>query len=83
MYLFLYLSKKKNINIYWITNSLKISKFLKKRKLKFINPKLNIFNYFFQLYKSKIIIDSGTKYFNPLGITDSLNKLKITFKAMN
>ena len=77
-YLFLYLSKKKNINIYWITNSLKISKFLKKKKLKFINPKLNIFNYLYQLYKSKIIIDSGTKYFNPLGITDSLNKLKIT-----
>ena len=27
-YLFLYLSKKKNINIYWITNSLKISLFI-------------------------------------------------------
>jgi len=78
MYLYLHLSKKKNINIYWITNSLKISKFLKKKKLKFINPKINIFNYFFQLYKSKIIIDSGTKYFNPLAITDSLGKLKIT-----
>jgi len=78
MYLFLYLSKKKNLNTYWITNSLRISRFLKKKKLNFINPKLNIFNYFFQLYKSKIIIDAGTKYFNPLGITDNLKKIKIT-----
>jgi len=78
MYLFLYLSKKRNLNTFWITNSLRISKFLKKKELNFINPKLNIFNYFFQLYKSKIIIDAGTKYFNPLGITDSLNKIKIT-----
>lgn len=78
MYLFLYLSKKRNLNTCWITNSLKISKFLKKKKLNFVNPKLNIFNYFFQLYKSKIIIDAGTKYFNPLDITDNLKKIKIT-----
>ena len=78
MYLFFFFFKKKDINIYCISTSLKVSKFLKKKKLNFINPKLNIFNYFFQLYKSKIIIDAGTKYFNPLGITDSLNKVKIS-----
>ncbi len=78
-YLYEYLSDNTDYDIYWITKNAKVVEFLQKKNLKSLNIK-KVSTYLFSLYlllKAKIIINCGTKYFNPLNIK-LLNTIKIT-----
>ena len=67
-YLYEYLNKKGYQNCYWNTSSNKISNYLKKKNYKYINIKENFIKYFFITFKTKLVFDTGTKYFDPLGL---------------
>lgn len=70
-YLYEYLNKRGFKNCYWNTSSKKISKYLKNKKLNYINRSENIFQFLFVVLKTKIVIDTGTKYFDPLKLISS------------
>ena len=76
-YLFEYLSSKNDIRAYWITDNKDIIKKLKEKKLKYIGLK-NPFTMLWVLLRTKIIVDSGTGYFNPFGILSPRNVIKVT-----
>ena len=66
-YLYEYLSKNTEYKIYWVTNNPKIKSYLKNRNFLYISTS----NYLKLLYisaKAKIVIDSGTDFFNPMGL---------------
>ena len=67
-YLFEYLNKKRFKNCYWNTSSKKISRYLKEKKYNYININENLINFFFVTLKTKAVIDTGTKYFDPLNL---------------
>jgi CDP-glycerol glycerophosphotransferase (TagB/SpsB family) len=75
-YLFEYLSKKK-MDIYWFTNSTKIKKYLNQKKLKYISYN-NIFHLFFIALKTKLVINSGSNYFNCFEFFFKKNIIKIS-----
>ncbi len=76
-YLYEYLSDKKEFSVYWITDSKEIIDKLQKMNLKHIGFRSPL-KMFWVLLRTKIIIDSGTGFFNPLGILNSKNVIKIT-----
>ena len=78
-YLFEYLNKKGFKNCYWNTSSKKISKYLKKKKYNYINKNENLIKFLLVTFKTKAVIDTGNKYFNPLNLI-SIDKsiIKIT-----
>ena len=59
--------KKKNIKIFWYTQNPVIENYLKVRNLKYINNK-NIFKTIWVTLKTKIVIDTGSSYFNFLNL---------------
>lgn len=65
-YLYEYLSKKK-MKIFWYTKNSDIEKLLIKKKFFFINNK-NIFKTIWITLKTKIVIDTGSGYYNFLGL---------------
>ena len=78
-YLFEYLNKKGFKNCYWHTSSEKISNYLKKKNYRYINKDQNLIKFFFVTFKTKIVIDTGTKYFDPLElISNDKEVIKIT-----
>tara|TARA_Y200000002_G_scaffold295699_1_gene250202 strand:+ start:5947 stop:7131 length:1185 start_codon:yes stop_codon:yes gene_type:complete len=76
-YLYLYLSKKKDFEIYWMTENEKIFNYLKKKKLKVIKRKS--LKSFFLLMRAGIIISSGESYPNFLNLI-SKNTIKISLR---
>ncbi len=81
-YLFEYLSKKQENKIYWITDNKSIKSYLKRKKFKYISI-YSPFHMIWILLRAKIIIDSGTKYFNPFRILDNNQTIKITTQHGN
>lgn len=78
-YLYEYLNKRGFKNCYWNTSSKKVSKYLQNKKLNYINKYENIFKFLFVVFKTKFVFDTGTKYFDPLGLISSdENIIKIT-----
>ena len=77
-FLYEYLSQNSNLKVYWVTSNDKISEYLAKNKLEFINIKKNFLKYFLVTLKARIIIDSGTNFFNPFNITSN-RTIKTTF----
>jgi CDP-glycerol glycerophosphotransferase (TagB/SpsB family) len=75
-YLFEYLSKKK-MDVYWFTNSIKIKNYLKKKKFKYISYS-NIFHLLKVALQTKIVIDSGSNYFNCFNFFDRKKIIKIS-----
>lgn len=73
-YLFEYLAKKEDIDAYWITDNKQIITHLKNSGFNHIGLRSPI-KMFWILLRAKIIIDSGTGYFNPFGV---LNTNKVT-----
>ena len=61
-YLFEYLSKN-NFNCYWLTNNNEIKKHLKFKGFKFFSTN-NIFEFFYFLLFSKVVINSGDDHFD-------------------
>lgn len=74
-YLFEYLSANGFKNCYWNTSSKRISKYLKKNNYKYINKYENLINFFFIIFKTKAVIDTGTKYFDPFNLISSDKKI--------
>jgi teichoic acid glycerol-phosphate transferase len=74
-YLYEYLIKNGSKNCYWNTSSKKISNYLKKKKFKYINFNENFLKFFFVTFKAKIVIDTGTKFFDPLQLISSDQKI--------
>ena len=76
-YLFEYLSKETDYNVYWFTNSKKVQKYLRKNNfyyLTYANPvKLIIY-----AAMSKIVINDGDNYFNLFGLSDTKMTCKIS-----
>lgn len=74
-FLYEYLSKKKNIKIFWYTQNSLIENYLEFKNLKFINNK-NILKTIWVTLKTKIVIDTGSSYFNFLNLLSN-NAIKI------
>ena len=69
-YLFEYLSNNTDYDVFWITENSKIIEYLNENNFKYLDRSKKI-DYLYSLYlvlKSKVIIDSGTKFFNPLNL---------------
>lgn len=76
-YLFEYLSENlQNFNVYYITESRDIKKYLDNKNLKYISKK-NILKYIYISASAKIVINSGDAYHNPFKISDFKNITKI------
>lgn len=66
-YLFEYLSEKTNYNVYWVTNSEEIRKYLDRKGYKYISNK-NIWKKLLVTWSARIVIDSGSVYYNFLNL---------------
>jgi len=73
-FLFEFLSKK-GMNVYWYTKNLEIKNYLKRNKFKYIYNK-NCIKRIWITLKAKVIIDSGSNYYNFLNLID-LHSVKI------
>lgn len=67
-YLFEYLSRNSKYDVYWATESPVIKKYLKERNLKFISSS-NLIEKFKVSLGAKIIVDSGSGYYNFIGLS--------------
>lgn len=76
-YLFEYLSRETDYDVYWFTNSKKVQRYLRKNNfyyLTYANPvKLIICN-----AMAKIVINDGDNYFNLFGLSDTKMTCKIS-----
>ena len=78
-FLYEHLIKKKFKSCYWNTNSKKISNYLKNKNANYINKYENIIKFLYVVFKTKVVIDTGTKYFDPYNLISSDGKIvKIT-----
>ena len=75
-YLYEYLSTHTDYEVYWVTDSDDIQRYLDSKGLKYITKK-NIFKQIFIALRSSIVIDSGSMYFNRFNLIDK-RTLKIT-----
>ncbi|MCH9743478.1 MAG: CDP-glycerol glycerophosphotransferase family protein [Gammaproteobacteria bacterium] len=66
-YLFEYLAENAGYNVYWVTSSLQVRSYLKKRGLKCLSSRYSLRNLIY-LFSARIVISPGTDYYNPLGI---------------
>ena len=77
-YLYEYLSKNTKLDVYWLTESKEIMKFLETKKLKYLTNE-KIFQKIIMTLKCKAVIDSGTGYYDPFNYFSSdTNVLKIS-----
>lgn len=74
-FLYEYISKKKDIKIFWYTKNILIEEYLKNKNFRYINNK-NIFKTIWVTLKTKIVIDNGSSHFNFLNLL-SKNTVKI------
>ena len=63
-YLYEYLSMNTDLQVYWLTESMEIIDYLKSKGLKYLTNK-KLFKKLIVTLKCKVIIDSGTGYYNP------------------
>ena len=75
---FLYekISEDSSSNVYWVTKSEEVSKYLRLKNLNYINFNENIIKFFWVLFNTKIVIDTGTKFLNPFYIFSFNKKIK-------
>ena len=62
-YLYEYLSTKTDYEVYWVTESKEIKKYLDSKGFKYIS-RSNLFHLIYITLRAKCVIDSGTWYFN-------------------
>ena len=76
-YLFEYMFKysEGKFRIFWNTESKIISKYLKKRKLDYINLRENPLKFLYIFFSCKILIDCGTKFLNFLELASHDKKI--------
>lgn len=76
-YLYEFLSRKDDLSVYWITDSKPIIEYLKNKNHKYISLRSPL-TALWILLRTKVVIDSGTGFFNPLGILTTKKVTKIT-----
>tara|TARA_B100000524_G_scaffold232915_1_gene123702 strand:- start:79 stop:1281 length:1203 start_codon:yes stop_codon:yes gene_type:complete len=77
-YLYEYLSMNTDLQVYWLTESMEIIDYLKSKGLKYLTNK-KLFKKLIVTLKCKVIIDSGTGYYNPFNyFSSNPNILKIS-----
>ena len=75
-YLYEYLSKKK-LDVFWKTNNEKIKKYLNSNNLMYLDYK-NIFRFIYIVLQTKIVISSGSSYYNCFDFFQNKNIIKIS-----
>jgi len=75
-FLFEYLSFNTSFEVYWVTENKLIMDYLKGKQLKFITRK-NPFHFIWVALRAKIVVDTGTAYFNEFGLSDNRKTTKI------
>ncbi len=63
-YLYEYLSEYTDYDVYWVTDSIEIQQYLDSISFKYIS-KRNILKLIYITLRAKVIVDSGSYYFNP------------------
>jgi CDP-glycerol glycerophosphotransferase (TagB/SpsB family) len=76
-YLIEYLNLKGMENLYWVTDSREIEEHLDQLGIRYIGWKSPLKMIWISL-RAKVVIDSGTKFFNPLGVLDNCKSVKLT-----
>jgi CDP-glycerol glycerophosphotransferase (TagB/SpsB family) len=66
-FLYEYISKKKDMKIFWYTKNIVVQNYLKNKNFQYINNK-NILSTIWVTLKTKVVIDSGSSYFNFLNL---------------
>ncbi len=69
-YLFEYLSKHADYEVYWLTESNEIMKYLDSLNLKYLTNKKLIYK-IYKTLKCKVVIDSGTDFYDPFSLNSS------------
>ena len=70
-YLYEYLSSSTKFDVYWVTNNNIVVKYLQNKNYKYINIYKNPIFFLYITLNTKIVIDSGTDYFNPFNLLRS------------
>ncbi len=76
-YLYEFLSEKKDIDVYWVTDNSEIKQYIKNKEWKYITWH-NPIKMIWVALRAKIIIDNGDGYFNIFNLTNSESVVKIS-----
>lgn len=76
-YLYEFLSEKKDIDVYWVTDNSEIKQYIKNKEWKYIT-RHNPIKMIWVALRVKIVIDSGGGFFNIFNITSSKSVIKIS-----
>ena len=76
-FLYEYLSKNSNFNVYWVTNNSIVKNHLKSQSFKYISHK-NIFKLIWIMLKTKIVVSSGDAYADLFSILNNDHAYKIS-----
>jgi len=76
-FLYEYLSKYSDMDIYWFTNNSKVKRYLKSKSFKYISHK-NIFKAIKIMLETKIVINSGDAYVDIFSIFEESSVYKIS-----
>mgnify|MGYP006411338003 CR=1 FL=1 len=75
-YLYEFLSEKKSIDVYWVTDNLKIKRYIIDKGWKYITWH-NPIKMIWVALRVKVIIDNGSSYFNIFNLSNSKSIIKI------
>ncbi len=76
-YLYEFLSEKKDIDVYWVTDNSEIKQYIKNKEWKYIT-RHNPIKMIWVALRVKIVIDNGDGFFNIFNITSSKSVIKIS-----
>jgi CDP-glycerol glycerophosphotransferase (TagB/SpsB family) len=76
-YLYEFLSEKKDIDVYWVTDNSEIKQYIKNKEWKYIT-RHNPIKMIWVALRVKIVIDNGDIFFNIFNITSSKSVIKIS-----
>jgi len=76
-YLYEFLSEKKDIKVYWVTNNLEIMEYIRSKGWLYISFRNPIHMIWIAL-RAKVIIDNGDGFFNIFNITNTSSVIKIS-----
>ena len=76
-YLLEYFAHKNKFKVFWITDNDEVKSYLDNQGIETIGLKSPL-KMIWVLLRAKVIVDSGTEYFNPFGLTSSNKTIKLT-----
>ena len=76
-YLYEFLSEKKDIKVYWVTNNLEIIEYLRSKGWLYISFRKPIHMIWIAL-RAKVVVDNGDGFFNIFNITNTSSVIKIS-----